>query len=120
MALKGVLSLREGVPALVVEARRALECLDVLLGAQAEHTGRNVSGKLAWEDILAGDMLPKVLHLLQVYLEVFLAADPVFMVLGHLKRILNRRKGLNWKLVNEMPLLKVLTQVEAENGRWLP
>jgi len=59
------------------------------------------------------------LQLLKIDFEVFLATNPVLMILGHLKRVFNWWQRLNWHLIYQMSLLEVFFKVEAEDGRWL-
>ncbi len=50
-----------------------------------------------------------------IYLEVFLASDPVLVILSHFKGVFDRRQRLYWHMINKMPFLKVLFQVEAQH-----
>ena len=84
---------------------------------------RNVPDKLAWEDVGATVRSRirgvKTLELLEIDLEVLLPTNPVFVVLSHLKRVFDRRQWLHRQLVYEMALLKVLSQIEAQDRRRL-
>lgn len=40
---------------------------------------------------------------------------PIFIVLGHLKRVFNWWQGFNWLLVSKMPLCEVVLKVKSKN-----
>ena len=122
-------SLSQRLPALDVEGGRGTFHV-LVVGSHLslslwieDVVGGDIADQLAWEDVGAtvGSRIGRVktLELLEVDLEVLLPTDPVFVVLSHLKRVLDRRQRLHRQLVNEMPLLKVLPQIEAQDWRWL-
>ena len=96
------------------------ECLHLFLRVEI------VADELTREDVVTlinGSLSAKgpvqPLQLLKIDFEVFLATDPVLMILGHLKRVFNRWQRLNWHLIYQVSLLEVFFKVEAEDGRWL-
>lgn len=48
--------------------------------------------------------------------EVFLASDPIVVVLGSFERVFDWRKGFLWLLVHEMSLEEVVLKVHTQYG----
>ena len=57
----------------------------------------------------------QILQLLEVNFEIFLASDPILVVLCHLQWILDWRQWLYWYLINQVSSLKVLFEIQTKH-----